>query len=58
MIEQLIKEIKIQSFCSHENILQVYGIFSDKEFIYLVLEYMEEGTLFHQLKKRTIFTEQ
>lgn len=29
MIDQLIKEIKIQSFCNHENILRLYGFFDD-----------------------------
>ena len=52
MIEQFLLEVKIQSFCEHENILKLYGCFDDKENIYLVLEYMEEGTLFKQLKQK------
>jgi len=52
MTDQLIKEIKIQSFCNHENILKLYGFFDDAEFIYIILEYMEEGTLFQTLKKQ------
>ena len=44
-------EVKIQSFCDHQNILKIYGCFNDKNYIYLVLEYMEEGTLFGQMKK-------
>jgi serine/threonine protein kinase len=46
MIDQLLKEIKIQSYCQHENILTLYGVFDDIDFVYLILEYMEEGTLF------------
>ena len=46
MIDQVLKEIKIQSYCQHENILKLYGVFDDIDFIYLILEYMEEGTLF------------
>ncbi len=58
MIDQFLLEVKIQSFCEHENILKIYGLFDDKDFIYLVLEYMEEGTLFKHLKKAKTFTEQ
>ena len=32
--------------------LKLYGFFDDHDNIYLVLEYMEEGTLFEFLKKR------
>ena len=46
MIDQLLKEIKIQSFCQNENILNLYGVFDDLDNVYLILEYMEEGTLF------------
>lgn len=41
MVDQLLQEIKIQSYCNHENILKVYGFFDDSENIYLILEYME-----------------
>ena len=57
MIEQFLLEVKIQSFCEHENILKLYGCFDDKENIYLVLEYMEEGTLFKQLKQKKTLNE-
>ena len=57
MIEQFLLEVKIQSFCEHENILKLYGCFDDKEHIYLVLEYMEEGTLFKQLKQKKTLNE-
>ena len=50
MIDQVLQEIKIQSFCHHENVLKLYGFFDDEDHIYLILEYMEEGTLFSHLK--------
>lgn len=46
MIDQLVLEIKLQMFLNHPNILKLYTFFSDYENVYLVLEYMEEGTLF------------
>ena len=58
MIDQFLMEVKIQTFCNHENILKLYGCFDDKEHIYLVLEYMEEGTLFGVLKKNKTLNEE
>ena len=57
MIDQFILELKIQSFFNHRNILKIYGFFDDKENIYLILEYMEEGTLFTLFKKNKTLTE-
>lgn len=37
MVDQFLQEIKIQSFCNHENILKVYGFFDDSEHVYLIL---------------------
>ena len=37
---------------NHPNIVKLYGFFDDREHIYLILEYMEEGTLFESLRKR------
>ena len=41
----------MQLFLQHPNILKLYGYFDDSEHIYLILEFMEEGTLFSKLKK-------
>lgn len=48
-------EIKMQAFFDHPNILKLYGFFDDEEHVYLILEYMEEGTLYSQLKKQKTF---
>lgn len=58
MIDQFLMEVKIQSYCEHQNILKIYGCFDDEEYIYLVLEYMQEGTLFAELKKEKTFSEE
>lgn len=42
----------MQFFLNHPNILKLYGVFNDEENIYLILEYMEEGTLYSVLKKK------
>jgi len=51
MVDQFCLELKLQTFLNHENILTLFTFFDDKTHIYLVLEYMDEGTLFAQLKK-------
>lgn len=51
MVDQFCLEVKLQMFLNHENILTLFSVFDDKTSIYLILEYMEEGTLFAHLKK-------
>ena len=50
-LEQFIKEVKIQFYCSHPHIVKIYGFFSDSVNIYIMLEYMEEGNLFKKMKE-------
>ena len=57
MVDQFILELKLQAFLNHENILTLFHHFDDTNSIYLVLEYMEEGTLFSQLKKNKTIKE-
>ena len=51
MVDQLALEIRLQSCLQHRNILGMYGFFDDKTYLYIVLEYMEGGTLYQKLKK-------
>lgn len=41
MMKQMINEIKIQAFCNHPNLIQLYDFFDDRDRIYL---FMELGT--------------
>lgn len=50
--EQILREIKIQSYLNHPNILKLYGFFDDEEKIYLILEYAPWGELYSSLKKQ------
>ncbi|XP_031472782.1 spindle assembly checkpoint kinase [Nymphaea colorata] len=43
---QFIRELKIQSFLDHPNIIKVYGYFSDEEHFYIILELGCDGQLF------------
>lgn len=46
MLKQFIGELKIGMFVSHANVVKTYGIFDDSTFIYVLMEYMEEGSLY------------
>lgn len=57
MVDQFILEVKLQTFMSHQNILELYGVFDDKQNVYLILEFMEEGTLYGELKRKKKLSE-
>ena len=42
-------EIKIQKKLDHPSIVQLFKIFEDSEFVYLVMEYVEEGNLLKRI---------
>jgi len=56
MVDQLALEIKLQSYLNHKNVLGIYGFFDNATHLFIVLEYMEGGTLYSQLKKNKILT--
>ncbi len=45
-MEQFIREMKIQLFLNHPNIIKMYGYFDDLSFFYILLEVAIEGTLY------------
>ena len=49
--EQFIRELKIQTYLNHPNIIRMYGFFDDQTNIYILLEVGTGGQLFKQLKK-------
>jgi len=55
--ENLKREITIQKGISHPHIVRLYTYFEDTENVYLVLEFAENGSLFHYLKKRKVVSE-
>lgn len=55
-MDQFINEIKIQMFLDHPNIVKLYGFFDDLTHFYIVMEYMEGGSLFSYLKKNKKLT--
>jgi serine/threonine protein kinase len=57
LIIQLIREIKIQMFLDHPNIVQLFAFFSDENSIYLVMELCFSGNLYTHLRKESILPE-
>ena len=52
MEDQLVREIKLHYFFNHNNIVRLYGFFSDATSIYLLMEFMEDGALYTIFKKK------
>lgn len=53
----MIREIKIQTFLNHPNIVKLYTFFCDHQFIYLALELCYSGELYDFLKKKRKLSE-
>jgi serine/threonine protein kinase len=45
-------EVKINESLSHENVVKYYTNFKEKEFLYIVCEYCNQGDLRHYIKRR------
>lgn len=45
-LDQFIREIKFQMYFDHPNIVKIYGYYDDETDFYLIMEYMEGGSLF------------
>ncbi len=50
MLDQFVQEIKINLFANHPNVVKMYGFFHDQTHIYIIMEYMEEGSLYKFIK--------
>ena len=44
--------------CNHPKVIRLYGAFDDDNYIYLVTEYCEKGTLFEYLRKKKTLSEE
>jgi len=56
-LELLKREIRIHRKLDHPHVIKLQYYFEDKENVYLVLEYAENGNLFFYLRKKRKFTE-
>ena len=53
----LSREIRIHQKLEHPHVIKLHHAFEDSQNLYLVLDYAENGNLFHYLKKKKKFTE-
>lgn len=51
MLDQFVKEIRLHSCLDHPNIVKFFGVFEEGNNIYLVMEYLNGGTLFDCLNE-------
>ena len=56
-ITQLIREIKVQSFTNHPNIVNLYQFFVAPPVVYLLLEPCLGSTLFQDMRNQSRFNE-
>lgn len=42
----------------HPNIVEFYDYFSDKKYIYLILEYLSGGELYDEIAEKVVYTEE
>lgn len=54
----ILREIKIQSFLTHRHITNLYGFFDDDEYIYLVMEYMSDGSVAQRYGRKKVAEKQ
>lgn len=52
LLVQLVREIKIQSFLNHPNVVKLYTFFADEAHVYLVQELCYSGQLYSLLKRK------
>jgi len=55
---QFIRELKIQSFLEHPNIINIYGYFQDGDQFYIVMELGCDGQLFDILANGQTLSEE
>ncbi|CAD5222016.1 unnamed protein product [Bursaphelenchus xylophilus] len=53
---QVRREVEIQYHLRHQNIVRLFGYFYDAKRLYLVLEYANNGTVFHHLRQMSKFS--
>ena len=51
------KEIETQIIIEHPNIIRLYSYYENKDDIYLILEYLNKGTLFSKIRKKKKLSE-
>ena len=51
-LELMRTEIEILKICQHPNIIQLYDVFENTDYFYIIMEYCSGGDFFSYLEKR------
>jgi len=51
-LELVRTEIEILKICQHPNIIQLYDVFENLDYFYIIMEYCNGGDLFSYLEQR------
>lgn len=57
LLPQLSNEISILSSCSHPNIISLYQVFETEGYIFMLMEFADQGTLYQKIQKNKKLTE-
>jgi serine/threonine protein kinase len=57
-IAQLVREVKVQAFLEHPNLIRLYDFFADEDSVYLLLELACDGPLFELLESHHRLSEE
>lgn len=52
VMDQFCNEIKIQCYLRHPHLVTLYGIFSDSDNIYLLMELLCDNTLYREMRSQ------
>lgn len=55
--EQFMKEIKIHFLMDHQNIIRLHKVFENRTYIFMVMEYSENGTIADLIERRKTLSE-
>ena len=55
-MDDMMREIKIQSFCEHENLIRLFHVYPSDTHVHMVMEFAEDG-LFELKQRFNIFKE-
>lgn len=58
ILEQFIRELKIQVFLNHPNIIDIYGFFHDETYFYTLQELGSDGQLYNLISQHKNLTEE
>ena len=57
MMEQFTMELKLSLFVNHPNLAKTYAFFREGEYFYIVMELLEEGSLYRWVKINSSLSE-